>query len=496
MSPNNFFIRAGVALSRNYKTIFTVFLVLCIIPFFINSIYNHPIGDDYWQADLYRRLGWIECQKTFYYSYNGRYTAIFIETVLNPLSYGNYWLFKVIPPLLFLFLFYTLHSFIMTIGAGLVKRKQSLFAALLLLVLYLFRMNSVGNGFYNFVDSMTYTLATAFSLLVLTMLINFTRTASTARRIMLFSMSSVLIFAITSLNEVSLLIFFLLVCIFILVSVLRKDTVYKLWLAVLVVTVIGMYLSLSAPGNFNRMGGEAHNPQLVKVIFSCVLTTIQYLLLWIGRTPLLLVTVLFIPVAAVLSRNIPLLRNHFYIHPLLALLFFFGILSVSFFPHYWALGAPPPARYINNIYIFFLAGWFVWVQCMVSFAQAKLAWTPFPVPAYGRGILVFSICILLIMGEGNILESFKDISRGRIYDRDMKLRYATIHETKSKGLGYCEVPPLTQYPETIYPPFTEISVDPHHFKNSSYASYFDLDSIKVIDPPGRTPVRMPWDKGW
>lgn len=72
-------------------------VLLCLLsPFVLLSFSNFPMGDDFWYGYVVRRDGYWAAQREFYTLISPRYTT-FALTCLFPLSYGDFYGYKVIP---------------------------------------------------------------------------------------------------------------------------------------------------------------------------------------------------------------------------------------------------------------------------------------------------------------------------------------------------------------------------------------------------------------
>lgn len=80
-----------------------VTIIIILLPFFLLSFFNHPFGDDYWSTGLVRRLGFWHAQVELYNTVPPRWLALGLSC-LSPLSWGNFWGYKVIP-VVFILLF-------------------------------------------------------------------------------------------------------------------------------------------------------------------------------------------------------------------------------------------------------------------------------------------------------------------------------------------------------------------------------------------------------
>ena len=78
-------------------------IFLLLVPFLVLSFYNYPAGDDFWLSALVRESGVIKAQEILYHAVSARYSALTMMS-FNPLVFGNFWLFRLIP-LVFIILF-------------------------------------------------------------------------------------------------------------------------------------------------------------------------------------------------------------------------------------------------------------------------------------------------------------------------------------------------------------------------------------------------------
>jgi hypothetical protein len=83
---------------HNRKSYFqnAIILFISVLPVFIISFFNHPLGDDYWMSALVRQHGFEESMILIRNTVSARYTALSLMSI-NPLVFGNFWLFKIVP---------------------------------------------------------------------------------------------------------------------------------------------------------------------------------------------------------------------------------------------------------------------------------------------------------------------------------------------------------------------------------------------------------------
>ncbi|RYY13551.1 MAG: hypothetical protein EOO04_31705, partial [Chitinophagaceae bacterium] len=84
--------------SRTWTYIDIGLLSVILLPVVIISAFNHPLGDDYWFTAMVREIGFPKAFGIIYDTVSPRYTVLSLMAV-NPLVFGNFWLYKLIPVL-------------------------------------------------------------------------------------------------------------------------------------------------------------------------------------------------------------------------------------------------------------------------------------------------------------------------------------------------------------------------------------------------------------
>jgi hypothetical protein len=122
--------------------------ILVLAPFLAVSIYNHPIGDDFWCTSLVRKYGYWNAQARLYDIVPPRYLELAISC-LTPLSFGNFSGYKVIPILFILLFIYCMGRLFRTL-AGPENRfhGNAGLLALLFVSLYLSVLPGIAEGIY------------------------------------------------------------------------------------------------------------------------------------------------------------------------------------------------------------------------------------------------------------------------------------------------------------------------------------------------------------
>ncbi|HTE24095.1 hypothetical protein [Flavitalea sp.] len=151
--------RHKIARNRNKSYADILILVILIAPFIIISVFNHPLGDDYWITSMVRKDGFIQAQKMLYDTVSARFMLLTI-TSLSPLTFGNFWLYKLIP-ILFIIVFILVFAFLLhTIFGEKSNKRDNYFLSACFTTVYLNVMPGPGEGIYWFSSLVAYQVAT------------------------------------------------------------------------------------------------------------------------------------------------------------------------------------------------------------------------------------------------------------------------------------------------------------------------------------------------
>jgi hypothetical protein len=193
-----------------------------------------------------------------------------------------------------------------------------------------------------------------------------------------------------------------------------------------------------------------------------------------------LATLLYIPIAVRLSASSSLFKNHFYIHPLAALLFLITILYVGFFPAYWAMGYLYQHRTVNVSYFWFLLCWFLSIQIAVSYFMKRGARGLENLPGYFN-YLALPVIAIALLTTGNTGAAFYDLlsKEALYYNREMEARYKHIETDCSSNQAPCLIEPIEHKPPTLF--FVDISDKPKDDRNVCFGNYFHLEEV-VLKP--------------
>lgn len=474
------------------KKNFIIFLSgMTIIPLLILSFFAHPAaGDDYFYSNAVIQNGFWETQRDLYYGWQGRFFASALCSA-NPLVFGWFFGYKLLPPALIFLLLHSFYLLISEITAKSLSVKTTWTLALALFFLYVVNMPSLCEGIYWMVGTLTYQAPNIFTVYFFALLMRVYRTGEIyKRRIFVFISSCLLIAAIGS-NETIMLILLVSLSLIFVYRFLMNRKIDALLGLLLGIAIIASCVVIFAPGNTVRAAFVPNQPDLIRVISVSTLGSVSMMVEWLG-SPVLLLTMMFIPLGLQISNQLKKAENHFAIHPLISICMLLIVTVSTFFPAAWARGNLGPPRVLNVGYLFFLLGWFFNIEVIihyfnrVEFKLDKLFGCVYPILGlavfcslflqHNNIRLAYSNLVTKKMIKGIIsLEPRKADLQGAAYVYDMKMwkRYKALQQCQD---DICEVEKLKNYPYAIF--FEDIEEDEKDWRNMTVASYFNKKGIK------------------
>ncbi len=333
-------------------------LAVGLLPFFALSFYNFPFWDDYWMAGLARRVGAWEAQYTHYMTWGGRFSLVFILTILNPLTYDWMAGFRLIPLLMLGGTLFAAQAGLRELTTGQLSGSESLRWAAVALLLHLMLMPSIYPSFYWFVGSTVYQLPIILMLVVLTAGLHALRAHQSWARWAWYAVALLGTACVVGLQEFAVLLMGWTLLLLVAISLWngRRQAVWC-WGGLLLCAVIGGVVSILAPGNFIRAengSALAHHINLGQILANAT----EHLLEFFAR-PNQVLTMLLTPVlfGRLLLRKsawrpvgfqLPFYAGALFLVGGVAICYvFFAIVSVEDLPH----------RAVNFIWAWFFFGW-------------------------------------------------------------------------------------------------------------------------------------------
>ncbi len=449
-----------------------------LLPFIALAAFNHPSADDFKLSNHVIRFGFWQTQVDYYMTWVGRYCATALYGV-NPLVSRSFWLYKFVPLILFVGLFHAFYKLARELAGSYFDKWKILVAALALLTLYVGEMASVAQGFYWYPGAVTYQVPNILLVYLCACIFRARGILPGKGMILTAVLSAILVLAIAGSNETSMVILLSLLLAMRAWSLYRDRRVNGMLFALVIMSFIGTYFVVTAPGNGVRLAYEQSHRQ--SILFAMKSSVTQGLLSVFHRVtslPTLVFTLLFIAPAAQLAEKRIGSGSHLSIHPLLSFGVYIALLAAGFLPGYWSVGGPP-ARAVNVIHLLVLLGWFFNVYVCVEYGIVKYKAAFIPFPAYAATFMCL-VAFLSFLKEGsNMRTAYRDLLSGRAarYDAELTHRYEMFAGSKA---DYLEVNQLENTPDTIF--FDDITVHANNWRNDSYAKYFHKKTIVLAKP--------------
>ncbi len=464
-----------------------------VLPLAVLSFYNHPSpADDYCFANTAMQYGFWRAQQFYYDGWSGRFFHNFLVHS-SPLTIGWYGGYKVYPLVLLAGLglaFYALASQWLTPGRpeGVTthpgKNKESdlsqlskLAVAAGLLVGFMATLAGLPEFLYWYAGMACYSLSAVFFLFLLATLLAHQRRGFGIRADYLL-LESVLITGMVGSSETSMVMVMSLLAMVAFGEFVQRGRLSGAIVVLLGVGAVACYFLMAAPGNAIRIGSNPNSSNPSLTLLSSVRYAAGYVVHLLGRTPLLPVSLLYLPVAYRLTNGSR--PAYLRVHPLLALLHGAVTVLVLISLHFYGVGIPPVPRLINLINLFVWLSWgynlTLWVVALrgrVRFERWLPIVRPVAVAAFVWIVIVVALGPVVPMAYGDWLSG-----RAAQYDRAMQQRYAQLRQA---GPNSVRLVPLSQYPASLF--LEDVKEDSTHLWNRCWADYYHKKTIVLRNAP-------------
>jgi hypothetical protein len=447
-------------------------------PFVLNTFYNYPAADDFCYASFSKHDGFFSAQQTWYNGWSGRYFASALLS-LNPIIVGWNDGYKFIALALFVSLNLVLYFLLNYISGKKLSKVTVATLSFGMAFLYLFKMPTVVEGFYWLAGALTYQVSVILSiLLILLVLKQFDE--NTKHKNILLVLSSVLIAAICGSNETIMVILTLVLASATGLNFIKSKKINFRLSILTIVSIVSSLIVYFAPGNAVRQAAiGVINHDLKYSIKESLIQTLSYFYDWVTNSPILILSIFFIPIAKIIyDRNASIVKK-LYINPILSSALLIGLVAVSFFTGYFGAGIMIPIRAINITYIVFLVMWFYNLFNIVCFFEQRKKFN-FNAPPFYVLAGLFVLLILFIPKSYNIRLAARDFVKGDSYQyaQEWNQRFNLIDNCKKEGATLCEVPLIKRRPPTLF--FGDITPDTKDWVNVCVTSFYRIGDIKAI----------------
>ncbi|MDT5121689.1 MAG: hypothetical protein QOC96_1171 [Acidobacteriota bacterium] len=374
-----------------------LFLLLLFFPLLWISQYNYPSGEDYLIALQARRLGALGATKWWYFSGAGRYSYLFLQSLI---SLSNSWLtiYKVFPVALLIAGFGSLYYFVKALFGPAFSKTTRFILSATIYTLLISLTPDIATGFYWLDTSIQYAGAVFTSLLIFALFINLCRTKKSLIRMSYALLMTILIALLAGLNEVSVL---LVIATFGLINFLYLIEFKRLhtWsLAFLALSIMFGLVSFLAPGTQARIAEVGAEFHLLNVLAGAIGLTFYLLIDLLTSTPLLPASIIYLAFLSAnrdkLERLSSLLRRvrwHW------ILLFMLLSITAINFVIFTAVGVNSLTDRLKNIYVYSI--FFGWLLLLTAlFFDLSRKKVHLSVPHWISGVLVACIVGFLLTG--------------------------------------------------------------------------------------------------
>jgi hypothetical protein len=464
-----------------------ILFLLAYVPLLVLSSHNHPsAADDYCFADTATRYGFWQAQIYYYNGWTGRYFSNMLVHG-NPLVWGWYDGFRLIPALAVTGLLASLYSLVSEVLRDRTLRLRLISTGLLFYAV-ISGMHSTVEGFFWTAAVASYTVPTTLTLYLLAVLLRWYRLPSGTLKTLTTVWVAVLTFAIVGSGETNLILLLL---------ILLAAGAYRLFFlrtfdwflaGMVIVTLASAWLVFSAPGNGIRLGSNEQAGNIPKALVDTAHWLGVVLITSVLKTPLLPLSLLWLPVAVRLNRPESSVAFLFRVPLLLLKLVILGLLIVLIFPSTYGLGVAP-GRVLNVAELTLLLGWFyaltVWVRWILQQNNQLAHWLTqgAPLPTWTTGLAGLWVIGSLAVSP-TMQQFYTDLGTGAAatYDREMTARRQqllaptdTLHLT-----------PISVHPASLF--VDDIHTNSDHWWNRCQAQYYQ-HKVVILDEPSTTSAR-------
>jgi hypothetical protein len=417
--------------------------VVILLPFFIVSLYNHPLIDDFWCTSMVRKYGYRETQIRLYNTVPPRFLALALGS-LAPLSFGNFWGYKVIPVVFIVIFWVALVSWCRTVFG--LKGRGAFLPALLFLSLNLAVMPGIAEGIY-----WTSALSVYYVGIVLFMVWSkyMLDWYYSKRKAGYFVVTSLCLIAMAGCNE-----FISMIALTVLGAAICSKRKLDVLLAVQLILLLGcLFLVFRFHGIVNRY--EVAKTSGSRRLFYSLGYALSIDGYYIGRC---LINPFFWAVVFVSWRYFLGWAGLFYMrygslfdYPKLLLAAWLLPLVAIPFLFLYMTGERPPLRICNLIVFFFLLG----LVTVAAYMARRTGWS---FKLRYRQVIVMGLVVMGLLLRNNVSRAFADIYSGTAakYDKAWEDRYKLIRQCRDK---VCVVPKLGRIPFVFW--FTPDVEEPH-----------------------------------
>lgn len=443
-----------------------------LLPFILLVAYSHPSADDWYMAAATQQVGFIQANVDCYFKMGGRYVSnvlLFAHPMLVSFEFTKVYCLVIILGMVPAAVWAAVRWFP---GAG--TLWQTAFG-IMLLTAFCAGMPSPTQAFYWLTGNTCYIVPVLLFLILAAVLGRESLGAEWRPSRARVAVCCVLAFLITGCSEVAMALVLLALVVLLLAFWWEHSRVNWPFVAMLVCVVVGIAIVMLAPGNAQRIkwyNNDVHHVPAKAVVMALELG-VRQLIVWVLLGILLPVTLVLI---AGWPEEPNMTRRRAWSMIFWAAVLILGTVFGGFFLGTWSMGDYLPLRSTNQLYFFFLLGWFVLAGGVASLLRARGWRLPRLGPVLAGAAFVIFVGIVAVGashpiwgGACNVKNAWKDLLGGgaAAFDKECYARYDLIRSSQAADLT---VPRLKSRPPTIF--FSDLSDDPANWRNLGMSAFF------------------------
>ncbi len=461
---------------RNTILLFVFLLVYIGIHLYLSQ-YTNPIADDFSYSMKCKNSTLFHEWIGDYLTWNGRYTSNII-VFLNPLAFHSFLGYKIIPLILFLFLFISIYGLLKNVLKTSLNTFQIINTSLILLALYLHQMPTIAEGFYWYTGAVTYTLGSILFIQYLSLFYSYSQKEYLVSRHVHFFILALISIITAGFNEVIMLEMLFMSILLSYLFFKRKHPLIIDSLYLLIVALIGFATVYFAPGNSIRESYFNNKHHIFFSIGYSFLQTGRFILKWTASIPLIIISIIYYEWNIKLSEKLKLFSHSFYLTIPESIIILLSVVFICIFPTYWSTGMLGQYRTVNVAYFLFLFMWFI--NLTVCFNAYKTHAKKYLTINKTPKILLYIVFICATMFTKNGQTVLNDLISGKAqnYNTQMIKRYTIIKKAIDENSDTIYFDSIKNPPSSLF--VLDITNDPHHWINFTYATYFSAENKKII----------------
>lgn len=458
------------------STAFWGSIVLATLPLVLLSAFIVPMGDDWCFAAHRRHMGAAGVNAFYYNTWTGRFasTAVLTSFPISPLWYRAY------PLITLAALAASIFWFIHTCIGRYVTRRDCMFVAAVVTIVYVNMMPHLAAGLYWFPGVVTYQWASILTLVTVSLCLTALTSTHTAVRVSCLAAAGFVSFAAVAMNEstLAMLPVVLLFCMIFSGRGPLSSRIALAWVIPLVGAVAGAVIVIRSPGNALRAANFPGAGNASWTVTLSAIDTVLYGTRWLATGPLLVGSILCIPVGirAVLAMRTAGLRVPRPLHTAVATIL---VIGAGFLPPSWGLGTVPPGRTLNAMCFIFVIGWMIVLTGLLD-AGIDRDISPTLASPPPRVRLLITVVFGLTLLSNGVLTAYGDVGRtAHAYQRENALRDREVAAAQAGAVRDPVLTGFTTYPFAVTTAYWDLQQDSTQWMNRCFAEYAGFSTVRV-----------------